>query len=166
MRRGRPRLNRPAIDLGTPELIRKRAEALGPQRPGWPTPDPNDASNTLGRLLWWGALHPQYDEARKMYEAGARFAWLWLVTYPKTNTIGTLARFVSQNPTEIDGADKDAAEIELRRTTSFIGKERQILDAVINTVIYGRICLRSIKKLRTGLCRLVEFQKDYQRRAA
>ncbi len=44
--------------------------------------------------------------------------------------------------------------------TGKVAKDRATLDAVINTCVYQRINLRQIEKLRSGLCRLVEWQKS------
>ena len=56
-KRGRPRINRPRVDLGTPELRAKRQAVVGPPRAGWPAPDVNAGESVLGALLWQGFLH-------------------------------------------------------------------------------------------------------------
>ncbi len=158
--RGRPRSNRPEVDLGTPELRMKRLAALGAPRPNWPAPDPNAAENVLGILLWQGFLHGTYEQSKRMHDAGVAFCGWWVLVHPKTYTQGTLGRFAAGGSTVVDA---EAAEANLKSASAYIGKERAVLDAVINTCVYQRVNLRNTEKLRTGLCRLVEWRKQGRR---
>jgi hypothetical protein len=160
-RRGRPRLNRPLVDLGTPELRAKRKAALGAQRPGWPAPDESAAENALGVLLWQGFLHAQYDQAKRMHDAGVAFCGWWVLVYPKTFTQGTLGRLQPGGSTDVD---VDTAEAMLKAAGAMLGKERGVLDAVVNTCVYQRINIRQMEKLRAGLCRLVEWRRAERRK--
>lgn len=162
VRRGFPKREKAAADLGTPETRLKRLMALGSQRPNWPAPNPADASTALGILLWQGFLHGEYEQAKRMHDAGVTFASWWVAVHPKTFVQGTLGQF---QPGGNVAVDSDEAETNLKAASSFIGKDRQVLDAVINTAVYQRCDLRRMEKLRTGLCRLIEWQRE-QRRAA
>ena len=157
-KRGRPKKNRPQVDLGTPELQLKRMAALGlgPPRLNWPVPDPTAAENTLGILLWQGFLHSEYLQAKRMHDAGVMFAGWWVLVHPKTFTQGTLGRF---QPGGSSGADTEEAEMNLKSASTFIGKDRAVLDNVINTCVYQRVNLRQMEKLRTGLCMLVKWKR-------
>lgn len=160
VRRGFAKRDKPAIDLGTDELRARRLKALGAQRPGWPQPDLSSSESALGILLWQGFLHGTYDQARKMHNAGVQFASWWVLVHPKTFTQGTLGRFVAGSSTEVDAG---VAENHLRASSAFLSKDRAILDAVINAAVYQRINLRQMEKLRTGLCRLIEYWRAVQR---
>ena len=155
-RRGRPRSNRPHVDLGTPELQLKRLTALGRPRPNWPIPEMNAAESALGILLWQGFLHGEYHIAKRMHDAGVMFCGWWLLVYPKTFTQGTLGRF---QPGGTSLIDDETAEANLKSASAYLGKDRPQLDAVINTAVYQRVNLRQMEKLRSGLCRLMEWKK-------
>lgn len=156
-RRGRPRLERSRVDLGTPELRAKRLVRLGTPPAHWPAPDPNAAESALGVLLWQGFLHSNYDIAKRMHDVGVMFCGWWVLVHPTTFVKGSLAHIAPGMTTEIDTA---AAEARLKSAGLFLAKDRAALDAVINTCVYQRINLRQIEKLRSGLCRLVEWQKS------
>ena len=138
----------------------KRLAALGAPRPNWPAPDPNAAENVLGILLWQGFLHGTYEQSKRMHDAGVAFCGWWVLVHPKTYTQGTLGRFAAGGSTVVDA---EAAEANLKSASAYIGKERAVLDAVINTCVYQRVNLRNTEKLRTGLCRLVEWRKQGRR---
>ena len=160
-KRGRPKDNRPKVDLGTPELRATRLKALGRPRAGWPTPEPGAAESALGRLLWQGFLHGEYEQAKRMHDAGVTFCGWWVLVYPKTFTQGTLGRFQPGGSTLVDS---DTAEANLKSASAFLAKERSVLDAVINTAVYQRVNTRELEKLRTGLCRLMEWQRRGRRK--
>jgi hypothetical protein len=88
------------------------------------------------------------------------FAGWWVLVYPKTFTQGTLGRLQPGGTTEVD---VEQAKGNLRSAQAYLGKERQVLDAVINTAVFQRINLREMQKLRTGLCRLVEWKREQGR---
>ncbi len=159
-KRGRPKTKTPGLDLGTPELRKKRLAAVGAPRPNWPPPDPAAAENTLGRLLWHGYLHGDYEQAKRMHDAGVAFCGWWVLVYPKTFALGTLGRFAAGGSTVVD---VEAAEANLKAACAYIGKERAVLDAVINACVYQRVNLRHMEKLRAGLCRLIEWRERGRR---
>lgn len=156
--------DRPRYDTGTPELLRKRLEALGPQRSGWPVPDTAFAESPIGCLLFQGLLHPEYDRAKRMYDAGVTFAGWWTLVHPKTHAQGTLGQFA---PKEGSGAEIDTTEAEanLSAASALLKRERQVFDAVVNTCVYQRYDGRALGKLRTGLGWLMEWQREARRAA-
>lgn len=156
-------VDRPKFDLGTPELRKKRMQALGPQREGWPETDLAYAESPLGCLLWQGALSASYDHAKRMYDAGIAFVGWWTLVHPKSHAQGTLGQFLPKSSgDEIDTAE---AERNLKAASELLKKERQVYDAVVNTCVYQRLNYDTVEKLRTGLCRLMEWQRA-ERRAA
>ncbi len=162
-RRGRPRVPRSEVDLGTPELQTKRRAVLDmPLRPEWPKPSMDDVESALGLLLWQGFLHSEYVQAKRMHDAGVMYAGWWVLVYPKTFAKGTLGRFLPGGSSTVD---TEAAEANLKAASTFLAKDRATLDAVINTAVYQRINLGQMEKLRAGLCRLMEWHKA-RRRAA
>lgn len=160
---GRRKTEKSQFDLGTDELRKRRLEALGPQREGWPEADMTAAESALGCLLWQASLHERYDQAKRMHDAGVMFASWWILVYPKCHAQGTLGQFQPKGPSS--DIDTTEAEANLRSASLYLGKERAVLDAVINTCVYQRINYKRLDKLRTGLCRLMEWAK-VQRRAA
>lgn len=163
VRRGPQKQDRPKYDLGTPESQRRRLEALGPQRAGWPMPDLSYAESPLGCLLWQGYLHSEYSRAKEMYDAGMMFVGWWTLVHPKCHAQGTLGQFQPKEAAnEIDTAE---AERSLRDSSEYLKKERQVYDAVVNTCVYQRLNFDTVNKLRTGLCRLIQWRKA-QREAA
>lgn len=160
MKTGRPKENRPRFDLGTPELQLKRLAALGPQRAGWPQPDLAYAESPLGAHLWQGHLHADYERAKRLYDAGIMFAGWWVLVHPKTHAQGTLGQFQPKGSTaEIDTRE---AESNLTSASLFLKHERAVYDAVVNVCVYQRLNYdpTAMAKLRTGLCRLVEWQRS------
>jgi hypothetical protein len=149
---------REATDLGTPELRKRRMEALGPQREGWPKPDLTDSVTALGMFLWQGFLHPNFDRAKKMHDAGVLFATWWTIVHPKTHTQGTLGQF-SPKGAKVD-IDPEEAEANLAAVSAFLGKETRVLHTVINVAVYQNPEHRRLDKLRAGLCRLIEWQRS------
>ena len=143
-------------DHGTPELRARRLAALGPRRKGWPEPDPAAAESALGVLLWQGYLHPDWETAKRMHDAGVQFAGWWLLVHPNTLQ-GTLGRFVAGGSAEVD---TDTAERNLRASERLMARERQVLDAVINAAVYQRVSVRRLDKLRIGLQWLVASQSQ------
>ena len=161
-RRGRPRVDRPKIDLGTPELQARRQFAVGPRRKNpdgelWPEPDVKDAEHALGVLLWRGELDTNYDTAKRMYDAGVAFAGWWRVCYPKASPTGTLGALM---PGSSATPDLDDAREHLRLASRHLSKSRCVLDAVINAVVYGLIQPRKYGHLRFGLTKLIEWMKS------
>lgn len=156
--RGRPRLNRPAIDLGTPELRARRMMAIGPKRVGWPEPDPTDGERLLGLLLWRGYLAPDYEQSKRMYDAGIQFAGWWRVVHPKTTPTGTLGAL---QPGRGEEPDVQEARDNLTAASAYLlAKSRKCYDVLVNAVIYDGMNAKNIEHLRTALCRLMEWRKS------
>jgi len=160
-KRGRPKTQRPKVDVGTPELQLKRQTALGPARPNWPTPDVAAAESALGVLMWQGFLHSEYPQAKRMHDAGVTFCGWWVLVHPKTFTQGTLGRFQPGGSTIVD---TETAEANLKAACTFLARDRAALDAVINTCVYQRINIKQIDRLRTGLCNLLAWLKQTRKR--
>jgi hypothetical protein len=153
------RVPRQAVDLGTPEAIRKRLERLGAPLPGWPLPDTTAAESLLGVLLWRGALGADYDDARRLHSAGVSFCGWWVRAHPKTFTQGTLGRLQAGSLTEVDA---EGAEAALGAVKALL--PRVHYDAVVNAAVYQRIP-RWVEDLRAGL-RAVDAWQMGARRAA
>lgn len=162
-RRGRPRTDRPRLDHGTPELRAKRLFAIGPERPGWPKPNPEDGESALGVLLWRGSLAPTYEMSKRMYDAGVAFAGKWILVYPKSFPGNTLRGL---QPGSTSAADVDEARRVLTEMSKELNKYgRGVFDAVVNCCVYNSIQPRKFEKLRTGLCRLIEWNNSARRAA-
>ncbi|MGE3476953.1 MAG: hypothetical protein AB7H70_14220 [Rhodospirillaceae bacterium] len=158
-KRGRPKFNRPDIDCGTPELIAKRAFLTGGA-------DPSYAEHPLGILYVRGYLSDDHEQSRRMYVAGMEFGFLWGRVFKPPFAQSLMSQFV---PSGEGGAWDEAAtadaEARLKRVVSVL-KERAVYDALVNAVIYRRTNPRTLDKLRTALCRLIDYNKSVARRAA
>jgi hypothetical protein len=154
-RRGFQKREKPFYDLGTPELRLKRIASLGPQRVKWPPPDQNAAESALGVFLWQGYLHSEYEQAKRMHDAGVTFASWWTLVHPKSHAQGTLGQFQPKGATE--DVDTEEAEACLRAASAFLKKDNRVLHKVIDVCVYHNFEHRHLDKLRTGLCRLIEW---------
>jgi len=56
------------------------------------------------------------------------------------------------------------AQRRLQRIVVFL-KERQVYDALVNVVVYRRTSPKALDKLRTALCRLIDYSQSNARRA-
>jgi len=157
--RGRPKISKPAFDCGTPELVAKRAHLAGGA-------DPAYAEHPLGILYVRGYLSDDHEQSRRMYAAGMEFGLLWGRIFKPPFAQSLMSQFVPGGDGGIwDESALADAESRLRRIITFL-KERQIYDALVNVVIYRRANPRTLDKLRTALCRLIQFEKINARRAA
>lgn len=157
-KRGRPKKLNPGIDYGTPELIAKRAHLAGGG-------DPAYAENPLGILYVQGYLSNDHEQSRRMYAAGMEFGLLWGRVFKPPFAQSLMSQFVPSGEGGIwDESTEAESEARLRKVVTFL-KERQIYDALINVVIYRRLNPRTLDKLRTALCRLIQFDKAHARRA-
>lgn len=161
VRRGFVKREKPKYDFGTPELIKRRMAALGPRRVGpngkpWPEPNPADAESAMGILLWQGRLADTYERSKRMHDAGVTFAGWWLLVYPQTHSHSTLSQFL---PRKGLPGETEMAEACLRAASAFLKKEPRVLHAVINVAVYQSMENRHVDKLRTGLCRLIEWMR-------
>lgn len=156
VRRGFPKRERPHFDLGTPELIARRAAALGPQREGWPMPDQSAAESALGILMWQGQLDAKYERAKRLHDAGVTFAGWWVLVHPKTHAQGTLGQFQPKGSTE--EIDTGEAEACLRAASEHLKKlGPRVLHYVIDTAVYQSMENRGRDKLRSGLGALIQW---------
>lgn len=123
MRRGRPKLNRPAIDTGTPELIHKRMMA-----------SPMDATLSTNPLDVLKSRKIISDEA---HGAASYFAALRKIVFGKAHPGAIdLTAVSSGSPHEFDRAD---AEIKYRDACNAMKAiSRASLDAVENLVVHER----------------------------
>jgi len=141
------------VDLGTPELIAKRARICAGA-------DPTYAEHPLGILYVRGFLSDDHEQSRRMYAAGMEFGLLWGRVFKPPFAQSLMAAFI---PGGGEGGiwDETAladAEERLKKLVGFL-KERQVYDALVNAVVYRRTNPRTLDKLRTALCRLIEFDK-------
>lgn len=123
-RRGRPKSNRPAIDLGTPELIRKRMH-IAPADATLST-TPLDALKSRGQIS---------DEA---YTAACYFHALRKMVFGKAHPAAIDLTAVSSGgmPEELDTA---TAERRYREACNAVKQQgRQVLDALENLVVHER----------------------------
>ena len=124
MRRGRPKLNRPAIDTGTPELIHKRMMA-----------SPMDATLSTNPLDVLKSRKIISDEA---HGAASYFAALRKIVFGKAHpgAIDLTAISSVGMPNELDRAD---AEIKYRDACNAMkAMSRASLGAVENLVVHER----------------------------
>jgi hypothetical protein len=159
-KRGRPRLNRPKVDEGTPELRARRAAVTRGAIEG--AKDPAYAEHPLGVLLMQGILSPEFKAGKALYDAGIYFASLWIAANPKAFPTGTLGRLQPGSSVEVAG---DAAD-QLKALCAHLAKERAVYDAVVNTCVYRRLNLRNMEKLRTGLARVSSWRRLQRSEAA
>ena len=140
---------RQETDLGTPEVIRKRAELT---QGG----DPALSEHPLGVLYALGYLCPGNETmSAKMYHAGLAFGGLWGKRYTRPFAQCQLAPFVPGTTGEpMDDATMIAARKKLEEIHTAM-KDRQTYDALVNCVIYRRPPFRTLEKLRNALCRLL-----------
>ncbi len=158
-KRGRPKSNRPDVDFGTPELVAKRAFLTGGA-------DPSYAEHPLGILYVRGYLSDDHEQSRRMYVAGMEFGMLWGRVFKPPFAQSLMAQFVPGGEGGLwDEATLADSEARLRRIVAFL-KERQVYDALVNAVIYRRTNPRTLDKLRTALCRLIDYNKAAARRVA
>lgn len=158
-KRGRPKTDRPNIDCGTPELVAKRALLTGGA-------DPSYAEHPLGILYVRGYLSDDHEQSRRMYTAGMEFGILWGRVFKPPFAQSLMAQFVSGGDGGIwDETATAESEARLKRVVAFL-KERAVYDALVNAVVYRRTNPRTLDKLRTALCRLIDYNKSVIRRAA
>ena len=158
-KRGRPKKIRPDIDCGTPELIAKRALLTGGA-------DPAYAEHPLGILYVRGYLSDDHEQSRRMYAAGMEFGYLWGRVFKPPFAQSLMSRFLPPGEGGLwDEATAADSEARLKRIVTFL-KEHAVYDALVNAVIYRRTNPRTLDKLRTALCRLIDYGKSQARKAA
>lgn len=160
-RRGRPKLDRPKTDLGTPELIAKRMAA-----------SPADTTLSTTPLDVLKARQIISDEA---HGAATYFAALRKMVFGKAHPGAIdLTAISGASPDEFDRAD---AEIKYRDACNAIkAMSRASLDAVENLVIHerwpswlhneaGKVG-RDYQRFSLGIAALLGWYKGSMRRAA
>lgn len=153
------RTRRPSTrDLGTPELQAKRLLSVVNPFTG-KAGNPDMSTSALGRLCEQGYLHPDYSQARKMYDAGQTFLGLWRAVFPQK--IGsTLGQFT---PSGSQDLDPEIAAHDLKSLTAFLGA-RGLVDPIVSCAVYDRFLTgHKLEKLRTALGRVMEWQKQEKR---
>lgn len=163
LRRGRPKLNRPAIDTGTPELIHKRMLA-----------SPMDATLSTNPL---DVLKSRQIISEEAHGAASYFAALRKIVFGKAHpgAIDLTAISSAAMPNELDRAD---AEIKYRDACNAMKSiSRASLEAVENLVIHerwpdwllnwtGGTQPRGYHHFSTGVAALLGWYKGSMRRAA
>ena len=146
-RGARPRLNRTARDTGTPELMRKRADLV---RGG----DPVMSTTPLGVYLERGFLHESYDQARKMYDAGMNYRYLYGTVFGRSSVKAITD--MPSGPKHVDDELLEDIEPEYWRAARVLMKERPVFNATWRVCIHDQfVGAWELEKLRTGLCRLM-----------
>jgi hypothetical protein len=146
------------IDHGTPELRAKRMLLVGGG-------DPAFAEHPMGILHQRGYLSNDHEQSYRMYSAGMEFGILWGRVFKPPFAQSMLAQF-QPGDTGVSYEDDDHAKAEARfRSASAFLKERAVYDALVNAVVYRRVNPRTLDKLRTALCRLIQFNKGHARAA-
>lgn len=159
-KRGRPPLNRPRVDYGTPETIKRRM-SISPS-------DPTQATNPLDALR---ARRLISDEAHAaaIYFAGIRKRMFGKAIPPCMDLTA-----VSGGPTEFDDKEAARSELEYRDACyAMRAQGRASYDAVENLVIHERWpewvgssnSLRQTKFM-VGLAALLGWYKNKDRKAA
>lgn len=121
-KRGRPRLDRPAVDLGTPELIHKRLMA-----------SPKDAAMSTTPL---DVLKSRLVISEEAHTAASYFAALRKIVFGKAHPGAIDLTAVSGRPNELDIGE---AEDKYRQACAAMkAQSRRSLDAVENLVVHER----------------------------
>lgn len=123
-KRGRPKSSRPAIDLGTPELIRKRMHI-----------SPADATQSTSPL---DALKSKKIVSEEAHTAAVYFNGLRKLVFGKAHPAAIDLTAISSGgmPEELDAA---TAERKYREACNFVkGQGRQAFDALENLVVHER----------------------------
>lgn len=154
---GRPKSERPRVDLGTPELIAKREAVLGESPAGWPKLSVALAEHPLGVLMWRGQLDQKYDTARDMYWAGMRFGAIWGRVFKHPFAQSMMAHLLPSEGGEWTEEKLADAESELNTIRAALNG-RQAYDALVNCVIYRRINLQRIGRVRVALTTLMNMR--------
>lgn len=146
-RGGRPKLNRPLTDTGTPELVKKRVRLVDGG-------DPSMSTTPLGVYLERGLLHDTYAMARKMYEAGMNYRYCYGIVFGRSSV-----RAITDQPsgrTEVDDDLLEKIEPEYWRATKMLLRTRPVFAAT------WKICItdefgdsKQLAALKTGLTWLV-----------
>ena len=129
-KRGRPHLDRPSIDQGTPEQQAKRSALAGGA-------DPALTEHPLGIMLARGLI------SREQYEAGCQYATLYIQTVaPTTVSVASLYRRLLAE----GGGGQEIEEEDLRRLQALfrLGKNgllaagRRVTAATENIAVFAR----------------------------
>lgn len=159
-KRGRPKLDRPRIDYGTPESIKRRM-SISPS-------DPTQSSNPLDALRARKLISDE-AHAAAVYFAGIRKRMFGKAIPPCMDLTA-----VSGSPQEFDDADAARAEIEYGDACNAMKAQgRASYDAVENLVIHERWpewigssnAIRQ-NKFMLGLAALLHWHKYKDRKAA
>jgi hypothetical protein len=152
-KRGRPRLDRPATDGGTPEQQARRASLAGGG-------DPALTEYPLGLMLARGLI------TREMHEAGCTYAMLYgrAVARANLSVAHVYRRMLAESGRGRDLDEQGQARIEqLFRIgkNHLLAAGRRVCDATENLVVFGRPARFLAKRRTAELSRgadLAEFQ--------
>src|SRR5258706_2244579 len=144
-RRGRPKLNRPANDGGTPNLQARRSALVG-------SGDPALAEYPLGIMLARGLI------SAEEHEAGCYYAALYAKAVARTSlsVAHIYRRMLAENGRVLDLDDKSQAHIERHfrdGKNRLLAAGRRVSEATENLVVFGppaRFLDRQRAQLRRG----------------
>lgn len=144
-RRGRPKLDRPANDTGTPELQARRSALVGPG-------DPALAEYPLGIMLARGLI------TAEEHEAGCYYAALYARAVARTSLscAHIYRRMLAESGRAMDLDDKSQAHIERlfrQGKNNLLAAGRRVSEATENLAVFGRpprFLDRQVAKLRRG----------------
>lgn len=130
--RGRPKGDRPSVDLGTAELQARRRLLVGEA-------DPALAEYPLGILLARGLV------GREQHEAGCRYGYLYGRVLGRTHL--SCAAIYERLAAETGGTQANADEQQERRhqlqfrlgKNRLLAAGRRVCDATENLVVFGRV---------------------------
>lgn len=131
-RRGRPRQERPDIDLGTPELQARRALMV-------PGGDPALSEYPLGLMLARGLI------GREQHEAGCRYGFLYgrVIGKGQVSCAGIYERLAADVRIDrpVASEEREARDQALFRVgkNQLLAAGRRICDATENVVVFGRM---------------------------
>jgi hypothetical protein len=130
-RRGRPPLDRPTTDRGTPEIQARRAALAGGS-------DPALAEHPLGLMLARALISPE------QYEAGCHYAALYAraVARPNLSVAALYRRLLAESGQgkEIEEADLEKIQALYRKgKASLIAAGRGVAMATENVAVFGRL---------------------------
>lgn len=130
-KRGRPRLERPDTDLGTPEVQARRAVLTGDG-------DASLSAYPLGLMLARGLI------GREQHEAGCRYGYLYgrVIGKGELSCAGLYDRLAAEArpggpPSSEEREARDQAQFRLGKN-QLLAAGRRVCDATENLVVFGR----------------------------
>jgi hypothetical protein len=152
-KRGRPRLDRPSHDTGTPELQARRSALVG-------SGDPALAEYPLGIMLARGLI------CAEEHEAGCYYAALYAKAVARTNLscAHIYRRMLAESGMGRELDDKSQAHIERlfrQGKNQLLAAGRRICEATENLAVFGRAA-RFLDRNRAGTLRRGADHSEFQ----